>query len=183
MSAPAAAKPVAIEQYLSNPKYEHFEYVDGSPVELNVGSGQHSIVQVNCAVSLANYLKQNRIGRAATELRCRLQVRGHTRFYLPDVCVVLGGDELTQAKTRFFDGSPDLVVEIRSPGDSLPRLFRKIDDYIANGTRIAWLILPEDQCVFVLAPNAPMRTALLGETLDGGEILPEFEIPVEDLLS
>ena len=77
----------------------------------------------------------------------------------------------------------DLVVEIRSPGDSLPRLFRKIDDYIANGTRIAWLILPEDQCVFVLARNAPMRTALLGETLDGGEILPEFKIPVDDLLS
>ena len=183
MSSPAAAKPVAVEHYLSNPEYEHFEYVDGSPVELNVGSGQHSIVQVNCAVLLANYLKQNRIGRAATELRCRVQVRGHTRFYLPDVCVVLGGDELLQTDTKFLKRSPDLVVEIRSPDDSLPRLFRKIDDYIANGTKIAWLILPEDQCVFVLAPNAPMGTALTGETLDGGDLLPEFRIPVDELFS
>ncbi len=183
MSSPAAAKPVAIEQYLSNPDYEHFEYIDGSPVELNVGGGPHSIIQVNCAVFLANYLKQNRIGRTATELRCRLQVRGRTRFYLPDVCVVLGGDELIRTKTRFLDRSPDLVVEIRSPADSLPRLFRKIDDYIANGAKIAWLILPEDQCVFVLTPNAPMRTAFTGETLDGGELLPGLKIPVEDLFS
>ena len=75
---------------------------------------------------LANYLKQNRIGRTAAELRCRLQVRGSTRFYLPDVCVVLGGDELIQTKAEFLDRSPDLVVEIRSPDESLPRLFRKI---------------------------------------------------------
>ena len=59
----------------------------------------------------------------------------------------------------------------------------KSDDYIANGAKIAWLILPEDQCVFVLTPNAPMLTALAGETLDGGELLPELEIPVEDLFS
>ena len=183
MSSPAAAQPVAIEQYLSNPDYKHFEYIDGSPVELDVGSGQHSIIQVSCAVFLANYLKQNRIGRTATELRCRVQVRGRTRFYLPDVCVVLGGDELVQAETRFLDRSPDFVVEIRSPDDSLPRLFRKIDDYIANGARIAWLILPEEQCVFVLTPNAPMRTALAGETLDGGALLPEFKIAVDELFS
>ena len=44
MNSPAAAKPVAIGQYLSNPDYEHFEYIDGSPVELNVGSGPHSII-------------------------------------------------------------------------------------------------------------------------------------------
>ena len=100
MSSPAAAKPVAIEQYLSNPSYEHFEYIDGSPIELNIGGGPHSIIQANCAVFLANYLKQNRIGRAATELRCRLQVRGRPRFYLPDVCVVLGGDEQEKKRRR-----------------------------------------------------------------------------------
>ena len=183
MSSPAAAKPVAIEQYLSNPSYEHFEYIDGSPIELNMGGGPHSIVQANCTALLANYLKQNQIGRVATELRCRLQVSGHTRFYLPDVCVVLGGDQLVQKKTRFLDRSPELVVEIRSPDDSLPQLFRKIDDYIANGAKTAWLILPEDECVFVLTPNGPMRTALAGESLDGGSLLPGLKIPVDELFS
>ncbi len=172
---------VSIEEYLSNPAYEHFEYVDGQVVELNVGSKPHSRIQVNCCVALSPYVKTRQLGYVATELHCRLRVSGRLRFRLPDVAVVLGPDDASES--RFLDRAPDLVIEIRSPDDSLTSQIRKIDEYFANGAKLAWLILPEERSVMIFTPNAPVRTALPGETLDGGELLPDLRVPVDDLFS
>ena len=182
MASSTAAKSVSVEHYLSDAAFEHFEYVDGVPVALNVGSGPHAVIQANCAMLLHRYLKKKPVGRVATELRCRLG-SGNPRFYLPDVSVVLGGDELLRPETRFLDRAPEFVIEIRSPDDSLPRLFRKIDDYFADGTRLAWLVLPEESCVLALAPGTPMKTYMLGERLDGGEVLPGMEIAVDEIFA
>lgn len=115
------------------------------------------------------------------EWRCRLVVGGEPRIYLPDVSVVLGGPEL--AEVSCLDGAPDLAVELRSPDDSLAALVRKIQDYFANGAKLAWVILPEERSVLIFTPNAPTRAAVAGEVLDGGELLPELRIPVEALFA
>ena len=182
MASSTAAKSVSVEQYLSDAAFEHFEYIDGVPVELNVGSGPHAVIEANCSMLLHRYLKKSRVGRVATELRCRLGA-DNPRFYLPDVSVVLGGDQLLRPETRFLDRAPEFVIEIRSPDDSLPRLFRKIDDYFANGTQLAWLVLPEESCVLALAPGIPMRTYILGEVLDGGDVLTGMEIAVDEIFA
>jgi Uma2 family endonuclease len=97
------------------------------------------------------------------------------------VSAVLGGPEL--AEIAYLDRAPDLVVEIRSPDDSLSALHRKIQDYIANGTKLAWVILPEERAVLVFTPNAPTRTVIAGETMDGGDLLPDLNFPVDALFA
>ena len=111
-----------------------------------------------------------------TELHCRLRIGGKVRFRLPDLAVVLGA-----FAEDYLDRGPDLAVEIRSPEDSIASQLRKIDDYFLNGTKLAWLILPEEQSVLVLVPHAAPRTLVAGETLDGGDLLPDLRIPVADL--
>ena len=39
------------------------------------------------------------------------------------------------------------VIEVRSPSDPLKKLQEKMDEYIANGCKLAWLIDPEKQQV------------------------------------
>ena len=73
------------------------------------------------------------------------------------------------------------MVEIRSPEDSLTAQLRKMNDYFANGTRLAWLILPEEESVIVLTPDGPPNSFGTGETLDGGNVLPGLAVPVADL--
>ena len=178
MGTQTAVSPVTIEEYLSNPSYEHFEYVDGQVLELNAGSKLHSRVQGKCTRKLDEYFDTHPGGYVAVELHCRLTVSGRTRFRLPDVAVVLG-DEASE--TRFLERAPDLVVEVRSPDDSVGSLTRKMGEYFQNGAKLGWLILPEERSVLIFAPNAPTRTALPGETLDGGDLLPELKIPVDEL--
>src|SRR5580658_3378413 len=49
--------------------------------------------------------------------------------------------ELTQASLNgFWHLSPDFVVELKSDTDRLPVLRKKMEEWIANGTRLGWLI-------------------------------------------
>ena len=76
---------VPIEEYLSNPAYKHSEYVDGEVVALNIGTGRHGNLQVECGARLLSYLDQNPIGHAYIELHCKLRIGGQPRYRLPDV--------------------------------------------------------------------------------------------------
>ena len=178
MGATTPLRTVSVDEYLSNPEYRHSEYVDGEVVALNVGTKKHSRLQGKCFRKLDEYLDQHGGGYAATELHCRLNIRGAIRFRLPDVAVVLNDSD---ENAQYLDRAPDFVVEIRSPEDSMQFLMRKMRDYFANGTRLAWLILPEEQTVMVLAPDSLPNSFGIGETLDGGAVLPGLAVPVSDL--
>ncbi len=54
-------------------------------------------------------------------------------------------------------------------------------DYFSNGTRLAWLILPEEQSVIVMTPDGPPSSFAAGETLDRGRVLAGLSVPVSDL--
>lgn len=180
MGLSSVARPLGIDEYLSDPVYERCEYVDGHPVELTVGGKTHGRIQIKCGRKLDEYFDSHPGGSVISELRCRLKVGGDTRFRLPDLSVVLDDDS---PEEEVLNGAPDLVIEIRSPDDSVTSLVRKMDEYFANGAKLGWLVLPEEKSVLVLAPEGPVRTALEGEVLDGGSVLPDLKLPVSELFS
>jgi len=180
MGAPPIADRVPVEEYLASPAHEHFEYVDGQLVELHLGGKPHAKIQARLTHMLLSYAAHHPGGYVATELRCRLKIGGRFRFRLPDLAVVLNDQSSEQ---RFLDRAPDLVVEIRSPEDSFAGLMRKMEEYLANGARLGWLVLPEERSVVVLTQGRLIRTVVSGETLDGAELFPELQIPIDDLFS
>ena len=181
MGALTGAKAVPVEEYLSNPAYEHFEYADGELLERNVGSGEHAKITAICAFRLVQYFRTNHMGQpggyAVVEPHCRLRIGRRIHFRLPDVAAVLRDAE----GERYLDRAPDLVVEIRSPEDRMTHLFAKMNEYFANGARLGWIVLPEESAVLVLAPGAPLKVVAGDEWLDGGGLLPELKFPAAEL--
>ncbi len=171
---------ISVEEYLSNPAFEHYEYVDGQPVELHVGHKRHAIIQARCAHKFMEHFDTHAGGCVGTELHCRLTIRGEVRFRLPDVAVVIGA---RFTPDDYLDGAPDLAVEVLSPGDTIAEQMRKFDDYFANGTKLGWLVLPEEKSVLILLPSAPARAVVSGETLTGGDLLPDLAFPADYLFA
>jgi Uma2 family endonuclease len=176
--AATVVRAVSVDEYLNSPEFEHCEYIDGQAVEMNVGNEPHSSVQGNCVAALVAYFRQRGTGKAYTEFRCRLSVGGRQRFYQPDVAVVLGP---RQTGVAFLDRAPDLAVEIKSPSDSIPDLMQKIQHYLANGSKLVWLILPEDKSVISLRPSDPLQVVIGEEVLGAPDVLPEFKLPLPEL--
>ncbi len=59
----------------------------------------------------------------------------------------------SEQKKQFLPMSPDFVIELRSPSDTIKALQDKMLEYSVNGTGLGWLIDPETQRVYVYQPD------------------------------
>ena len=77
---------------------------------------------------------------------------------------------------------PDFVAEIRSPSDTLARLQRKMDEYIAAGARLGWLIDPPRRRVIIYRTGSEPETLDNPAILYGEDVMPGFEFRVGELI-
>ena len=170
---------VSLEEYLGNPAdYEHCEWVDGRVESVNVGSKKHSRIQSLASKYFVDYFLEQPIGYVGSELHCRLGIGGQTRYRLPDLAVVLGDENPDEP---YLDRAPDLAIEIRSPEDSITWLLKKAGEYLANGCKLVWLVIPEEESVWVVTAGGKLEALVKGETVRCGDVLPGFELAVKDL--
>ena len=89
---------------------------------------------------------------------------------------------LTRAEKRgFLPLCPDFVVELRSESDRIDALQAKMDEYIANGAQLGWLIDPIEQVVYVYRPQQPMQRLVRPDTVSGEPVLNGFTLDLADL--
>jgi Uma2 family endonuclease len=78
--------------------------------------------------------------------------------------------------------SPDFVVEVRSPNDRMKRLRAKMQEYVANGVRLAWLLDPIDNRAYIYRPSEPVEEIEKPEVLNGDPVLPGFRFDFREIL-
>lgn len=77
--------------------------------------------------------------------------------------------------------APDLVVEVVSPGDRFDEIAEKIDLYQRAGVPLIWLVVPRLRLVVVHRLGEPQATLRDGEFLDGGDVVPGFQLAVAEI--
>jgi Uma2 family endonuclease len=104
---------------------------------------------------------------------------------IPDVSFVswqrLGGRALPAEPIPRL--APDLVVEVISKGNTAEEMNLKLRDYFAAQVRQVWYVYPETKSVFVY--KGPQEAVVLSAeaTLDGGELLPGFQLSLKQLFA
>jgi Uma2 family endonuclease len=83
----------------------------------------------------------------------------------------------------FFDGPPDLAVEIISPNDTLAEVAMKAAEYLSYGTRRVWVINPRNRTATVYRPDHEPRLIAENGSLDGEDVLPGFSLALADLFT
>ncbi len=102
----------------------------------------------------------------------------------PDASWVLKSrlDKLTlDQREGYLPLAPDFVVELRSQSDRLNTLKTKMEEYIANGSRLGWLIDPVNRNVLVYRPELELEVLSAPATLYGDPELPKFELELEEI--
>ena len=88
-------------------------------------------------------------------------------------------DSLTdEQQEKIAPFCPDFVVELMSPSDRRPFRFRmlqaKMDEYMANGAQLGWLIDPFQKQVYVYRRGQAVECLQNPNTLYGDPVLPGF---------
>jgi Uma2 family endonuclease len=86
------------------------------------------------------------------------------------------------SEVEYVKGCPDFVVEVRSPRDTIKSQKTKMQMWLRNGARLAWLIDPVDERVWVYQPDQP-EVELQGfdRTLSEETVLPGFTLDLNRL--
>ena len=79
-------------------------------------------------------------------------------------------------RQRFVPLAPDFVIELRSPSDSIAELKAKMEQWIANGAQLAWLIDPLEQEVSVYRPGESPEVHHHPTTVQGDGLVAGFEL-------
>lgn len=79
-----------------------------------------------------------------------------------------------EQKDSFAPICPDFVIELRSKSDTLKGLQAKMQEYIANGASLGWLIDRQNRKVYIYRPNRELEVLDNPETVSGEPELPGF---------
>lgn len=95
----------------------------------------------------------------------------------PDIVVILKENKGRLEKNGHFHGSPDMLVEILSPGNKEYDLIRKKDLYEKFGVKEYWIVDPETKLALGYAlenskySKVSEKLAVINSTLIGAEII------------
>jgi Uma2 family endonuclease len=78
---------------------------------------------------------------------------------------------------------PDLAVEVLSRSNSSGEMARKLREYFSAGVRLVWYVDPAAKSVTVYTSLSRNKVVPHDGTLDGGKVLPGFELPVRELFA
>ena len=165
------------ETYIAQHPERLFELIHGEIVE-KVPTEEHGTIVLNIGAEIRAYLKKNRIGRVTTEARHRPSRDLHNDR-LPDVSFRRTKEEAV--KQGAVEEMPDLAVEVKSPTDTYKQMREKADFYLANGTRMVWLVYPEKQTVEVYQTGQTMQSLSESDSLSGGDVLPNFTLSLVEI--
>lgn len=160
-----------------------YEIVNGQRVELPPMSAEAVMLAFHLGYLLRRFVEAHPRGWVATEMLFRLR-ENPLLERKPDAAFVSYG-RWRGARIPTTDAwavIPDLAVEVVSPTNRAADLHDKINEYLECGVALVWVIYPRQEQVVVYTPT---QTRLLRNTdeLDGGDVLPEFRLPVAALFA
>lgn len=83
---------------------------------------------------------------------------------------------------KFEEICPDFVIELRSLSDRLRDLKEKMEEYVANGARLGWLLDPIDNFAIIYRSGQPPERIDKPTILSGGTVLPGFNFDFREIL-
>lgn len=171
---------VTAEELLVLPLEYSGELIDGEIVEKVPAGGPHGYVTTNVLRPLLAFVDESNAGVINLgELGYRLTDDPDT-VLAPDVSFVsrerLAGFEIPER--GYWRIAPDLVVEVLSPSESAEDVATKVGKYLAAGVRMVVAVAPRSRSVTVYLPGGEARVLHEGDVLEGGNVLPDFALPV-----
>ncbi len=171
------AQTITAQQLFEMPEHERFELVQGELVPMSPPGFDHGCIVLDIAAALREFVQSRKLGLVAVEAGFCVSHDPDT-VRSPDVAFVRAERIPSGGVRAFFQGAPDLAVEVISPSDRASEVISKAQDWLQAGCIAVWVIDPETKTVTVYS-NRP-QTLFLSEkdTLVCEELLPGFRLPI-----
>lgn len=160
-----------------------YELVRGVLITMPPPDYEHGREAVRLSRRLGTYVEDHGLGDVLVESGYRIE-RDPDTVLAPDVSFVSAGRvPPPEQRSRYFQGGPDLAIEIASPSDRPRRVEEKLQDYFSAGTRLVWRVDRRTRSITVFRPDGSVEVVPDDGTITGEDVIPGFTMRVGDLFS
>ena len=176
-------KPVTAEELLLMPDDGvRRELVLGEVREMAPAGSVHGRIILNITTPLDRHVRENGLGLMfAAETGFKISGNPDT-VRAPDAAFVRRErvEEVGEVE-GYWPGAPDLAVEVVSPSDPYAGVEEKVATWLEAGTRTVVVIEPRTRTVTVRPSRTEIRLLAEGDTLDLGDVVPGWTMPIVDI--
>lgn len=146
---------------------------------LPFSGGRHGAIAARAGAHLAAYAQQH--GDGVTLAAGTGFILGHDPDKLRTADVAFVRKDRWNDPEGFFEGGPDLVIEVISPDETYMDVDDKIHDWLSGDTRILILIDVRTQTAVIHRSLNGISHIDITGSLDAGDVIPGWTLPLRDL--
>ncbi len=154
----------------------HYELLDGELITLPPPKSGHSTIAHTIRDALSPYVIERGLGRVYVEAGYRLSTDPGT-WVQPDVSFLRAERLSSTRQDQYFEGAPDLAVEVISPSESAHDVNRKTRKMLAAGARAVWVVYPETREAHI-SRNGSAQALTERDTISEPDLFPGWQFPV-----
>jgi len=161
-----------------------YELVKGELKRMAPAGNEHGNLAMDFGTLLNVHVRANRLGKVyAAETGFKLSSEPDT-VRAPDVAFISHKrlDEVGPVQ-GYWPGAPDLAVEVVSPNDLYTEVSEKVAEWLRAGSSMVVVVNPRTKQVFVHLSPTEVNVLGVGNTLVGGEVVPGWQLPIEELFN
>lgn len=163
---------------------QRYDLIKGKIIRMSPAQGRHGEIASKINWLVGNVVWPERLGRVYTAEAGFILAREPDALLCPDIAYV-SAERLPPASAReqFMELPPDLAVEVLSPSETARTSREKVDTYLDGGVEMVWVVDPVRRSVAVYRASGESELLSEDDTLDGGDVLPGFSVPVADIFA
>jgi len=155
-----------------------YELIEGELCTMTPTGGEHGGYTADLGAYVTVFVKEHGLGRCfGAETGFEVQADPKT-ILAPDFAFIRKERVPVPLPQKFVPVVPDLVLEVRSPGDRATEVAGKIGRWLDAGTLIVWELNPRTKKLTVFRPDAPALELGAGDMLDVEPLLSNWSLPL-----
>jgi len=171
------------EELLATPEIGRSELVRGKLILMPLAGFEHGLIASRLGSDLGEFVKCNSLG-VVVGLGTGFQIaHDPDTVRAPDVGFVCADRVPSETTTGFFQGAPDLAVEVLSPNDRASAVTAKVQDWLAADCRGVWVVDPATKTVTIYRSLDRIVVLSQSDILSDDDLLPNFSLPVGEVFA
>ena len=159
-----------------------YELIGGELKKMAPAGNEHGALAALFTGLLVTYVRAQKLGKVyAAETGFKLSSDPDT-VRAPDAAFISQRrlDEIGPVQ-GYWPGAPDLVVEVVSPNDLYTEVSEKVAEWLRAGSSMVVVVNPRTQQLLVHLSPTEVTVLGVGDTLEGGEVVPGWQLPIGEL--
>jgi len=156
----------------------HYELIKGKLRTMSPGGGPHGTASSRVSFYVNGIVYGEELGETFAAETGFFVERDPDTVKAPDFAFVSYERLPDPLPEGYVPLVPDLAVETRSPNDTAREVAEKVEEWLAAGVSLVWVIEPRKRTITTHRLGRLPQVLGISDTLDGEDLLPGLAMPV-----